>query len=106
MFRMSKRSIMALADLLKPHVQRQDTRYQLAIPVLIRVACTLFKLSHGASLLICSKMFAIGKSTVSILLREVVNAINDTMCHELTWPSGNRLRDCQADFQTLCNLPA
>lgn len=106
MFRMSKTSVMALADLLKPHVQRQDTKYRLAIPVLIRVACTLFKLAQGASLFICSEMFAIGKSTVSILLREVVNAINDTMGHEITWPRGDRLRDCQTDFQNLCGLPA
>jgi hypothetical protein len=106
MFRMSKRSIMALSDLLKPHVQRHDTRYRIAIPVLIRVACTLFKLAHAASLLICSEMFAIGRSTVSILLREVVNAINDTMRHEITWPSGERLRECQADFKSLCGLLA
>ena len=106
MFRMSKKSVMALADLLKPHVHRQDTRYRIAIPVLIRVACTLFKLAQGASLLICSEMFAIGKSTVSIILREVVNAITETMRHELTWPTGDRLRECQADFKNLCGLPA
>ena len=59
MFRMSKKPVFALADILKPHVQRQDTRYRIAIPVLIRVAYTLFKLTHGASLIICSKVFAI-----------------------------------------------
>ncbi|KAG0571655.1 hypothetical protein KC19_VG031300 [Ceratodon purpureus] len=49
MFRMSKRAVLALADLLWPHVHRQNTKYRLAFPVLIRVACTLFKFTHGAS---------------------------------------------------------
>jgi len=106
MFRMSKKRVFALADILKPHVKRQDTRYRIAVPVLIRVACTLFKLTHGASLIVCSEMFAIGKSTISILLRDVVYAINDTMRSELSWPSGDRLRQCQADFKRLCGLPA
>ena len=106
MFCMTKPAVFALADLLRPSVQRKDTRYRLAIFVLIRVACCLFKLTHGASLFICSKMFAIGKSTVSAILREVVHAINDTLKHELTWPSGDRLQQTQENFFNLCGLPA
>jgi hypothetical protein len=76
---MNKPAMFALADLLKLHVQKQDTKYRLVVPVLIRIACTLFKLSHGASLFICSEMFAVGKSTVSMMLREVVHAINEVL---------------------------
>jgi hypothetical protein len=47
MFRMSKRAVFALTDLLRPHIQKQDTKYQFAIPVFVRVAVTLFKLTHG-----------------------------------------------------------
>jgi hypothetical protein len=68
MFRMTKPVVFALSDLLKPHVQKQDTKYRLAIPVLVRVAVTLFKLTHGASLFACSEMFAIGKSTCSAIM--------------------------------------
>ena len=75
---MTKRAVVSLSDLLRPHVQRENTRYRLAVPVLIRVACTLFKLARGANLTICSEMFAIGRSTVSMVLTEVVHAINDT----------------------------
>ena len=106
MFRMTKPAVFALADLLRPSVQRKDTRYRLAIPVLIRVACCLFKLTHGASLFICSEMFAIGKSTVSAILRDVVHVINDTLRHELTWPTGERLRETQLNFFNVCGLPA
>ena len=84
MFRLTKPAVFALADLLRPSIRKKDTRYRLAILVVIRVACSLFKLTHGASLFICSEMFAIGKSTVSSILRDVVHAINDTLKHELT----------------------
>lgn len=36
MFQMSKKSVFVLADLLKPHVQRHDTKYMIAIHKLIR----------------------------------------------------------------------
>jgi hypothetical protein len=105
MFRMTKVAVFSLADLLRPHVEKQDTKYRLAILVLICVACTLFKLTHGTSLFICSEMFAVGKSTVSLLLRDVVYAINETLRHELKWPSGQTLLDTQLDFFQLCGLP-
>jgi hypothetical protein len=106
MFRTSKKSVFALVELLKPHVHRDDTKYRIAIPVLIRVAITLFKLTHAASLIICSKMFAVGKSTMSLILRDVVHAINDTMREEISWPTGDRLRQSQAEFKRLSGLPA
>lgn len=105
MFRMTKASVFALAGQLRPHVEKSDTNYRVAVPVLVRVACTLFKLSHGANFTICSEMFAIGTSTVSKVLREVVHAINDTMRHELLWPTGDRLREKQENFAALCGLP-
>ena len=105
MFRFTKPAVFALADLLRPTIQKKDTKYRLAIPVVIRVACCLFKLTHGASLFICSEMFAIGRSTVSCILRDVVHAINDTLVHELTWSRGDRLRQTQEIFLDLCGLP-
>lgn len=86
-------------------MEKEKTRYRLAIPVLIRVACTLFKLAHGANMTVCSEMFAIGRSTVSMVLREVVNAINDTLRHQVMWPSGQRLRETEAKNFQLCGLP-
>jgi hypothetical protein len=60
----------------------------MVVHVFVRVACTLFKLTHGTSLFIRSEMFAVGRSTMSLILREVVRAINDTLRHELMWPAG------------------
>jgi hypothetical protein len=103
---MTKPAVFALADLLRLHVQKQDTKYRLTVPVLIRLACTLFKLTHGASLLLCSEMFAVGKSIVSMILREVVNGINEALRHEISWLLGNKLRETQEEFRRLCGLLA
>ena len=105
MFRFTKPAVFALADLLRPTIQKKDIKYRLAILVVIRVACCLFKLTHGASLFICNEMFAIGRSIVSCILRDVVHAINDTLAHELTWPRGDCLRQTQENFYDLCSLP-
>lgn len=105
MFRMTKPFVFSLAELLKPHVYKKNTRHRLAVSVLIRVACTLFKLTHGANLTVCSEMFTIGRSTVCKILRDVVHAINDTMKHEVWWPSPEKLRSNQAHFAELCSLP-
>jgi hypothetical protein len=91
MFCMTKPAVFALAGLLRPHVERADTKYRLVVSVLVCVACTLFKLLHGANFTICSEIFAIGRSTVSKVLREVVHAITDTMRHKIVWPTGNQL---------------
>ena len=69
------------------------------------MACTLFKLTHGASLFVCSKMFAVGKSTVSLILRDVVFAINEALWHKIALASGDRLWKIQAKFFDLCKLP-
>jgi len=83
MFRMTKPAVQNLAELLKPIVKKKDTKNRLAIPVLVCVACILFKLTHGASMFFCSEMFAIGRSTVSVVLRDVAQAINVSLRSEI-----------------------
>lgn len=105
MFRFTKREIFNLASLLSPTLRKQDTKYRYAIPVVIRLACTLFKLSHAATFLICSELFAVGRSTVSVMLREVVTAINIGLRNEIMWPSGDAVSTVASEFQQLCGLP-
>ena len=104
MFRITKAVVFNLAEILKTAMEKKNTKYRLSILVLVRVACTLFKLTHGASLFICSKMFAIGRSTICLVLREVVQAINMALRSEIAWPSGNRVLEIEAGFQQLCGL--
>jgi hypothetical protein len=74
--RMTKVVVFRLAAMLSPHIAKKDTWYRLAIPAVVRVACTLFKLAQGASLTICSELFAVGVSTMSCLVYAMVSAIN------------------------------
>lgn len=104
-FRMTKSSVFNLTNLLRPHIERRNTHYRLAIPPVVRVACTLFKLCQGASLLLCSKFFAIGTSTTSGIIRDVVKAINDELRGEISWPSGNRLQMSMGQFREFSGLP-
>ena len=79
-------------------IERHDTQYHLAILVLVRVYCTLFKLAQGCSIFICSELFAMDKSTVSQMLGDTVYAVNETLRHEFTWPNSQKLLDCQLHF--------
>lgn len=101
---MTKLAVMSLAELLKARVSRKDTKYRLAILVLVWVACTLFKLTHRATLRICSEMFTIGRSTISLVLREVVQAINIILRSEILWPSREKLLNTEVGFKQLCGL--
>ena len=106
MFRMTKVSIFSLADLLEPQIQKKNTKYHLAILVLICVAVTLFKLSHGVNLTVCSEVFAIDRSTVCKILQDVVHAMNNVLKSEVCWPIPEKQRRTQARFAELCSLPA
>lgn len=103
LFRMTKASVFALADILKPTIVKKDTRYRFAIPIVVHVACTIFKLTQGASLIICNEMFMVGQSSMSMILHNVVHAINIMLRGEISWPQGDiKLLKVEADFRRLC----
>jgi hypothetical protein len=85
-FRMSKAAVLNLTELLRLHIAKRDIRYRLAVPFVVRVPVTLFKLAQGSTLLLCSELFVIGRPTVSEILREVVTAVNVVLQHEIKWP--------------------
>jgi hypothetical protein len=92
--------------LLMPHYECKDTIYRKAVPVRVRVACALNQLVHGASLLMCYEQFAIGKSTVSCIGRDIVHGVNVEFRSEIQFSCGNRLQNVMMDFQQFCGLPA
>jgi hypothetical protein len=105
-FRMTKGAVMTLSEMLAPHIRWQNTKYRLAIPVIVRICCTLFKLAQGASLTICSELFAVGTSIVSTILYDTVRALNVVLRDEIAWPTGQQLVQIQVEFRELCSLPA
>ena len=106
LFRMTKSSVFELSNQLRPLIQKQNTKYRLAIPVVVRVACTLLKLAHATNTRLCSELFAIGMSTVSNVIHDTCRAINIALRHEIAWPTGTRLIQIQNDYKVLCGLPA
>ncbi len=65
------------------------------------------KFAQGCNLLICSALFVMGQSTVSLALREVIIAFNVVFKNLITWPSGNNMEMVmQASFKTLCGPPS
>jgi len=50
-------------------------------------------------------MFTIGRNIVCKILREVVHAINNTLKHEVLWPSPPKHRRTQLKFKDLHSLP-
>lgn len=50
--------------------------YRCIVLVSIKVACSLYKLTHGVNYHQCNEMFVIGKSSVNMVLHEFVIAIN------------------------------
>ena len=71
----------------------------------VQVAYTLYKLVHGASFLQCSESFAIRKSTISGIIRDIVHVVNIQSRNEIGFPDGNRLQTVMSDFQEFCGLP-
>ena len=91
LFRMTKASVLELSHQLRPFIQKQNTKYRLAISIVVRVACKLLKLAHAINTRLCSELFAIGMSTMSNVIQNTCRAINIALRHEIAWPTGNHL---------------
>jgi hypothetical protein len=104
-FYMLKAAVLNLTKLLRPHIVKRDMRYRLAISAVVWVAITLFKLAQGSTLLFCSELFAVRRSTLFEILKEVVIAINVVLWHEIKWPRGVKTIEIQNAFKAICGLP-
>lgn len=40
------------------------------------VTCAIYKLAHGCNLLTCNEIFASGKSTMGLFVKEFIHVIN------------------------------
>jgi hypothetical protein len=103
---MDKSSVAEICYRLRGTIEKYNTNYQLAILVEIRVSCCLYKLAHGANLLTCSELFAIGRSTVGLVIREVVSAINVVYRDVIWWPRNQELYEVMADFKAWYSMPS
>lgn len=91
---------------LRRFIEKQDTKYRLTVPIEVRVACAIYKLPQGANLLIYSEMFAISNSIVSVVLREVVLAVNVVFKKQISWPRCERVQEVMREFEAWCRIPS
>lgn len=77
--RMPYPKFVALAELIGPHVKKQDTFMRMSIPPSERLALTICFLATGESFQSLSFQFRIGKATVSGIVTEVCDAIYDVL---------------------------
>lgn len=105
-FRLTKDALFRLSNVLMPHIIKQNTKFREAILVKIRVAAAIFKLVKGSNFNVVSEMFAIGPSTVSKVLREVVTTVNIVSKDEIRWPNSARALQNMVAFKDYCRLPS
>ena len=67
--------------------------------------CCLYKVAQGATILQCNELFAVGKSTIGLVIREVVAAINRVYTHVIHWPRGHEMREVMLEFKKWCGIP-
>ena len=96
--RMSRRTFDRLVHDLRPFIAGQHTHWRQPIGVEKKVVVTLFKLMHGVSMPLVVDKAALGKSTVSKILRQVCGAISTNFGHLIAWPVGRRLARIAAGF--------
>lgn len=71
-----------------------------------RVCCTMYKLAQGANILVCTENFAIGRSTVGKVLREVAVAFNAKCNSLIQWPEEQRMQTVLSEFKAWCGSPS
>jgi hypothetical protein len=81
------------------HLMQKDTNYRFVIPMEIRVACSLYKLVHGAKCLQCSELFVISKLIVHLVLQEFVCFVNVVFKNQIQWQKWEDLAKINKGFQ-------
>ncbi|ETE67070.1 putative nuclease HARBI1, partial [Ophiophagus hannah] len=79
LFRMSRSTLMYIAEELRPALQRRDTGMRSHIPVEKRVAMTIWKLAHHDSYKTVSELFGVGISSACSIFEEVCEEINSRL---------------------------
>ncbi|KAK0146967.1 putative nuclease HARBI1 [Merluccius polli] len=74
-FRMSKTSLVALSEELRPYIQRQTTAMRAPIETIKRVALTLYYLSDEGRLRKTANAFGVSQQAVSVVVRQTCKAI-------------------------------
>ncbi len=72
-FYMNKDTLFRFVDHLKYVLQKQNTKYCKVVLIEIHVCCVVYIIAQGANFLACNELFAIRKSTISLVLHKFVD---------------------------------
>ena len=104
--RISRGTFDILCRELRPHIERQTTYQRQPISVEKRVAVTLWRLATNVEYRTLSELFGIGRSTVCVIVTNTCDAITKHLFPRyVCFPSGDRLRDVVANFETCWGFP-
>ncbi len=102
-FRMSKNSFMSLCNKLKPYKEKDMTTMRMPIPLIKRVAITIYYLVDEGRYRTTANAFGLSRSAVSVIVREVCQAISLHMGSK--WikmpPTDNRRRGIRSGKRNL-----
>jgi hypothetical protein len=70
---MNKDTLFRFVDHLKYVLQKQNTKYCKVVFIEIHVCCVVYIIAQGANFLACNELFAIRKSTISLVLHKFVD---------------------------------
>lgn len=74
-FRISRRNLLKLSELLRPHTEGKTTRMRCPVDVTKKVACTLYYLSDEGCLRKTANAFGLSRQVVSKIIRDVCRAM-------------------------------
>jgi hypothetical protein len=83
---------------------KHDTQYKNGITIEIKVSCIIYKILHDDNFLVCSELFAIGKSIMLLVLHEVVTTVNVKFKKVIPWLVGAKMQVMMHDFKWFCCL--
>lgn len=89
-FRITLPTFMEIVQLVRPRLEKRDTRLRKAVPIEKRVAVAIWRLSTGNSFRTIAKTFAIGKSTAVQITKEFCAEMLRLSPRYIKFPSSRR----------------
>ena len=103
--RMSRHTFTIIYAVLRPYIEKQNTRMREAISVEKRVAVTVWKLATNIEYRTLSALFGIGRSTVGEIIIETCKAITKLLPRYVKIPRGDSLKEVIKGFEECWGFP-
>ena len=104
--RMSESTFKLLCDELRPHIERQTTKFREAVSVEARVAVTIWRLGSNFEYRTIASLFGIGRSTIGEIVLDTCDAIaNHLLPRYVRVPRDAVLQDIVNGFLELWKFP-